>query len=378
LGTDTLVKENYITASSTILPEIVFGADRVAICVGEPVHFIDSSLYMPRSWEWQFTPSTVTFEEGTDAFSQNPIVSFNESGTYSVTLTATNLNGSTTDTKFDYIVAGGFVPYFHENFEAGFDNQYWQIDNPDNRSTWQISQTAGYYSPFSASIDFTEYIYYGERDRLISPPFNLKGISNAVLEFKHAYATRFDGATDSLIVLLSDDCGTTWTRLAAYGDDGTGNFATHEKYDGADLWVPQNPGDWCGQGYGSECNSISLDNWVGKSNVLIAFESFNSFGNPLYIDNVTVTQFVGIDDTKSEKSFKVYPNPAKNHLTIEWDANSLFNNLIIANQLGQTMLKQVVSNSHLINLNTGDWPKGVYIIRLENKSDTQTRKVVIY
>ena len=87
---------------------------------------------------------------------------------------------------------------------------------------------------------------------------------------------------------------------------------------------------------------------------------------------------IGIDDAKSEKSFKVYPNPAKNHLTIEWDANSLFNNLIIANQLGQTMLKQVVSNSHLINLNTGDWPKGVYIIRLENKSDTQTRKVVIY
>jgi len=378
LGTDTLVKENYITASSTILPEIVFGADRVAICVGEPVHFTDSSLYMPRSWEWQFTPSTVTFEEGTDAFSQNPIVSFNESGTYSVTLTATNLNGSTTDTRFDYIVAGGFVPYFHENFEAGFDNQYWQIDNPDNRSTWQISQTAGDYSQFSASIDFTEYIYYGERDRLISPPFNLEGMSNAVLEFKHAYATRFDGATDSLIVLLSDDCGTTWTRLAAYGDDGTGNFATHEKYDGSDLWVPQNPADWCGQGYGSPCNSISLDNWVGKSNVLIAFESFNSFGNPLYIDNVTVTQFVGVDETSSEKSFKVYPNPAKNHLTIEWDANSLFNNLIIANQLGQTLLKQDVSNKHLVNLSTSNWPRGVYTIRLENGSETRTQKLVVY
>ena len=378
LGTDTLIKENYITASSTILPEIKFGADQVAVCVGNAVHFYDSSLYMPRNWEWQFTPATVTFEEGTDAFSQNPIVSFDESGTYSVTLTATNLNGSTTDTKFDYIVAGGFTPYFHENFESGFDNQYWQVDNPDNRTTWEVSQTAGDYSQFAASIDFTEYIYYGERDRLVSPPFNLEGMSNAVLEFKHAYATRFASATDSLIVLLSDDCGTTWTRLAAYGDDGTGNFATHEKYDGADLWVPQNPGDWCGQGYGSQCNSISLDNWVGKSNVLIAFESFNSFGNPLYIDNVTVTQFVGIDASNSKEHFKVFPNPAKNHLTVEWDDNSEFNTLVITNQLGQTMIKDDVSNKHLLNLTTGDWPKGMYIIRLENKNDTRTQKVVIY
>ncbi len=378
LGTDTLLKENYITASSTILPEIKFGADQVAVCVGSTVHFYDSSLYMPRSWEWQFTPSTVTFEEGTDAFSQNPVVSFNQSGNYSVTLIASNLNGSSTDTKFDYVVAGGYVPYFHENFENGFDAQYWSIENPDNRTTWQMSETAGDYSSFSASIDFTEYIYYGERDRLISPPFNLEGMSNAILEFKHAYATRFDGATDSLIVLLSDDCGTTWTRLAAYGDDGTGSFATHEKYDGNELWVPQTPNDWCGQGYGSSCNSISLNNWIGKSNILIAFESFNSFGNPLYIDNVTVTQYTTVDEQDACGSFTVFPNPSNNHITIEWRNSGEYQSLTISNQLGQTIINQEVSGKRSVKLNTGSWPKGVYIVSLADKSKTQTQKVVVY
>ncbi len=378
LGTDTLLKENYITASSTILPEIKFGSNQREICVGDPVRFTDSSLYIPRSWEWQFTPPTVTFEEGTDAFSQNPVVSFDETGNYSVTLTATNLNGSSTQTKFDYIDAGGFVPYFHENFENGFDTRYWTIDNPDNRTTWQISETSGDYSNFAASVDFTEYIYYGERDRLISPPFNLEGMSNAVLEFKHAYATRFANTTDSLIVLISDDCGISWSRLAAYGDDGNGSFATHEKYDGSDLWVPQTAADWCGQGYGSGCNSINLNPWIGKSNVVFAFESFNSFGNPIYIDNVTVTQYTTIDESHSSKTFTVFPNPAKGHITVRWHDKAAFNNLVVMNQLGQVVVAEDVTGTQRITINSAGWPKGVYVVRLNNNSKAETQKVVIY
>jgi PKD repeat protein len=378
LGTDTIVKENYITASSTILPDVRFGANRVAVCVGNPVHLIDSSLYMPHSWEWQFTPSTVTFVEGTDAFSQNPVVVFNESGLYTVTLSATNLNGTSSETKFDFITAGGFVPYFHENFENGLDNQYWETDNPDNRLTWEVSETGGYYSDRAAFMDFTEYIYYGERDRLISPPFNLEGMSNAVLEFKHAYATRFDGATDSLIVLLSDDCGTTWERMAAYGDDGTGSFATAAKYDGDDLWIPQVNTDWCGLGYGSDCYSINLNNYTGKSNVLVAFESFNSFGNPLYIDDVTISQFVGIEKKPENDSFTIYPNPATGHLTIEMNRDHAFSGLVISNQLGQTVYMQHNLKDNVINLSTEGWTKGVYFVRLEGNTGTKTRKVVVY
>ncbi len=128
LGSDTLIKENYITVSSTILPQVDFAADKQAVCVGDPVKFFDSTLYMPVSWEWEFTPSTVTFEDGTDAYSQNPVVVFNESGVYAVKLTVANLNGTSEKLKFDFIEAGGFAPYFHENFEKGFDKNYWMIE----------------------------------------------------------------------------------------------------------------------------------------------------------------------------------------------------------------------------------------------------------
>jgi len=378
LGTDTIIKENYITASSTILPDVKFGVDVTAVCTGQEVNFTDSTLYMPRSWEWEIIPSTVTFLEGTDAFSQNPVVSFDESGVYTVKLSATNLNGTSSVTKFDLVTAGGFIPYFHESFESGFDTRFWTIDNPDNDTTWTIRTFHGPFSDHAACLGFTDYIYYGERDRLISPPFNLEGMSNAVLEFKHAYALRYDGGSDSLIVLLSEDCGTTWTRLAAYGDDGSGNFATHEKYTENETWIPYSGNDWCGSGYGSDCNSINLDNWTGKSNIKIAFESFNSFGNPLYLDNITISQFVGVEESETVNSFKVYPNPANNHLTIEWNSGSTFSKLTISNQLGQTVFTDNVSNSNSINLTTNGWPKGVYLVRLESNSSTKTQKVVVY
>jgi PKD repeat protein len=55
-------------------------------------------MYIPTSWSW-------TFEGGTPAAStdQNPVVTYNTIGTYTVTLTAANAEGSDTETKVDYI-----------------------------------------------------------------------------------------------------------------------------------------------------------------------------------------------------------------------------------------------------------------------------------
>ncbi len=55
----------------------------------EAVDFTDLSTGTPESWEWQFTPGTVTFVNGTNANSQNPEVTFDVPGYYTVQLTCT-------------------------------------------------------------------------------------------------------------------------------------------------------------------------------------------------------------------------------------------------------------------------------------------------
>ena len=76
-----------------------FNGDTLSGCPGFAVHFYDSTLHSPTSWQWRFpggTPSTSTL--------QNPIVNYNTPGTYNnVTLVVTNSFGTDSITKLSYI-----------------------------------------------------------------------------------------------------------------------------------------------------------------------------------------------------------------------------------------------------------------------------------
>ncbi|HSG67216.1 MAG TPA: PKD domain-containing protein [Bacteroidales bacterium] len=104
VGPATETKVDYIEAMDpTAAPVADFEASNTTPQAGEIVVFTDLSSNSPTSWEWEFTPANVTYENGTDATSQNPEVSFDAPGLYTVQLTATNLVGSGIETKTDYV-----------------------------------------------------------------------------------------------------------------------------------------------------------------------------------------------------------------------------------------------------------------------------------
>ncbi|MFC2140882.1 PKD domain-containing protein [Acidobacteriota bacterium] len=97
-GTDTITKVDYITVTALQPPIADFSASSTDIAAGDSVTFTDQSLNNPTSWDWTFnggTPSASTEE--------NPVITYNTPGTYTVTLTAANAAGSDTETKTDYI-----------------------------------------------------------------------------------------------------------------------------------------------------------------------------------------------------------------------------------------------------------------------------------
>ena len=61
-----------------------------------PVSFTDQSTGSPTSWKWNFG-------DGNTSTDKNPVHTFNKTGLYSVTLTASNANGSNALTKTSYI-----------------------------------------------------------------------------------------------------------------------------------------------------------------------------------------------------------------------------------------------------------------------------------
>lgn len=79
-------------------PEADFSADKTVAAPGQEIHFVNKSSEVTEEWEWQF-------EGGTPAVSheENPVVTYDKEGVYSVTLVAKNSEGESVLTKKEMI-----------------------------------------------------------------------------------------------------------------------------------------------------------------------------------------------------------------------------------------------------------------------------------
>lgn len=96
-GSSTKEKNDYVHVG--LAPEAAFSANPMSLYAGETVDFTDMSINVPETWEW-------TFEGGTPSSSteQHPAgIVYSTPGIYTVSLTVTNMFGSSTLTEEDYI-----------------------------------------------------------------------------------------------------------------------------------------------------------------------------------------------------------------------------------------------------------------------------------
>lgn len=183
---------------------------------------------------------------------------------------------------------------FEESFETNvLANGIWKIQNPDNDITWAPA-TVGGITPGNQAMkmDFFNYAQAGQRDGLISPKIDLNGYVSAEMTFHHAYRRFNQSATDSLIIYVSTNCGSTWTRVFEIAETGQGTFATQTT--NGNPFTPAQAADWCFQPIsstvsGASCYEIDLTPFVGQE-IIVMFESFNAgtLGNNLYLDNINI------------------------------------------------------------------------------------------
>jgi len=378
-GSDSLIKISFITVSDDLLPDVDFMANINVICSNEQVYLTDLTEYCPSAWSWSFSPNNVIYLLGTNSNSQNPIVMFTQNGAYSVTLTATNSVGTSSVTKVDFIRNGGYELPFTDDFETGFSTQYWTIYNPDSHTTWDTISVPGMSPDNKAAwMNFFDYIYISKRDQLISPVFDFSNFSNIMLSFRHAYAQR-DVLRDSLIILVSDDCGSTFTRVLALGPDGTPNtFVTHEPT--MDSFYPESANDWCGGSYGVSCYEVDLNGYSGKPNVKIAFESYSRRGNNLFLDDITITGTVGVSPSVDQSnSIHVYPNPTTGVLHVSIERLTGDATLQLCTIQGQTVMSAQISGSAGVIARQFDLSvlnRGVYFLKVTTRGATLVKKIV--
>jgi len=170
-----------------------------------------------------------------------------------------------------------------------------------------------------------------------------------------AAAATTDGApTDTLEVLVTKDCGNTFTSV--YKKWGNDLQTTSEP--GIDF-IPVSSSQW-------RTETIDLTNIAPTGPTQIVFRNTNNNKNNIYIDNVNLKTRILPGRLKREGVI-VLPNPFSDKFTVwHYQAPTKLRFISVFNSLGQLVWsKQYNSNAQkqeVVDLSTRS--SGVYIIRL--------------
>jgi PKD repeat protein len=98
-------RDKFIDSLNIKAPTADFIADKTTCTVYDTVTL--TNLTQPNDtndkWQWNITPNTFSYLNGTGTTSKNPVVKFNNKGKYSVRLTASNKGGTDVSFKPQYI-----------------------------------------------------------------------------------------------------------------------------------------------------------------------------------------------------------------------------------------------------------------------------------
>jgi PKD repeat protein len=130
------------TPQQAVAPVANFSGTPTTVTVGSAVSFTDLSTNTPTTWAWNFAGGT----PATSAV-QNPVITYNTVGQYTVTLTAGNSGGSDVETKTNYITvvaAGGTQSCDTLSNLFANDTLTFYVYNPASGATGYVSGHNGF------------------------------------------------------------------------------------------------------------------------------------------------------------------------------------------------------------------------------------------
>jgi bacillopeptidase F len=263
-----------------------------------------------------------------------------------------------------------FLPYF-EGFEPGsLRTLGWFVENPDESRTWDTLTTGGIENSLqSAIMPFFNYTGGGRQtDAMISQLITLPDTGTITLSFDLAYQLSHWFYTDSLQLLLSNDCGGSFPFELFYqgGADMTTNDTIFE------YFVPEDSTQW-------KSVDIDLSEFAGQD-ILLNFNGINGTGNNLFIDNISIVQQGNPDgiSENTEARFMVFPNPAKDKIrVIRKDMKQERMEISLINTEGKKIHTESVAGAKTISMDVSRIPAGYYLMIIQSSEQLETHKILI-
>jgi hypothetical protein len=195
--------------------------------------------------------------------------------------------------------------------------------------------------------------------------FNTAGNASAELSFDVAYA-QYDGTeNDKLEVMVSTNCGQSWTSAWSKAGDA---LETHAPVGASTQFIPTAAADWRHEG-------ADLSAYM-DANMLVKIKATSGYGNFAWLDNLRLGLVTGINEVVAENSINVYPNPAKDMAYVSFNVTKSTNvNIQVIDATGRVVANVVNENmnagTHKVDVSTATLAAGVYNVKIQTEAGSR-------
>lgn len=244
------------------------------------------------------------------------------------------------------------------------------VENVDQDDYTWVRSPYGLNGGGSAKMPFYDAVD-GTVDNLYAPKFDFsQAIAGSTLTFDVAHAQYSATYIDHMKINVSSDCGANWTTVYDKQDPALASISTLYS---SGAWNPSAT-QW-------RHETVSLDQFIGSSDLLVQFQGISGFGNNLFIDNVNISDGnVGVPVLLTEKGISLYPNPASGiaYLGLQLDQSSDVT-VKMMNAVGAVVRTYTYSNvsNEVVKLDLSGLAKGSYLVQVQSGSSVVNKHLNI-
>jgi len=271
---------------------------------------IDNGVPIVYNWVGSLasgTATSITLPSSTFSYGKHTFTAYTSAPNGGVDGFKTN---DTIQSGINIVQTGAALP-FTEGFEETFPPPDWGLSNPDGDLTWApttVAKSSGsrsalmlnYYNPF-----------YGTTDYMATPVLDITSVNNPYLSFQVAYQLQTGYPSDTLLVLVSTDCGNTYAVLYKKWGSVLATVAGTT----TNPFIPSGTTQWRNEAY------LLPPSVASSSTAVFIFMNKGGAGNNLYLDDiiiaganmtasVSIAQTAGVNPTCSGSSATFTATPA--------------------------------------------------------------------